>query len=472
MQQNGEQNNGTGRILVVDDEDFVLKSMMHLLRKMGHDVHAATCAAEALDRLEAVAPDMIFLDMHMPDKKGMDVLQAVRGRNSQTGVAILTGYGDVREAVEAMKLGADDYLLKPSSPDEIAATVQRVLKMRGLEREVHRLRERLGEASDLTATLGPSPAMRRVASTIETVAATDMTVLIEGESGVGKEVVARAIHARSNRQEGPFVPVDCGAIPETLFESELFGHEKGAFTGAASDRAGKIEEAAGGTLLLDEIGNLSTDAQAKLLRVLQEKSYSRVGSDKQRQADVRVLAASNANLNPAGQDGHFRADLYYRLAEFTICVPPLRERLEDIPWLAEKFLLEANDALGKTIAELSEDAARFLAQQAWPGNVRELRHAVRRAAMHCTGNRLVPANFDEGGDASQGSRCPDALNCRKMLTEGRPMRDVVSDVVADVERCLIEEALAAADGNKAEAARTLAIDRRSLYTKLKTLGLE
>mgnify|MGYP006274279239 CR=1 FL=1 len=460
-----------GRILVVDDEAVVRNTMKHLLEKAGHEVHTASCGRQALERVEEVVPDMLFLDVDMPGMNGMDVLRAVRERDSHTGVVILTGIGDVRDAVKAMKLGADDYILKPSSTEEIAAAVERVLRVRALQRELHRARERLGETSDLEAVLGSSEAMRRVASKIKMVAPTDIAVLIEGESGVGKEVVARTIHAHGSRADGPFVPVDCGAIAENLFESELFGHEKGAFTGAESARAGRIEEAAGGTLLLDEIGNLSANAQAKLLRVLQEKTYSRVGSDLRREADVRILAATNTDLVSASGDGRFRKDLYFRLAEFTLLVPPLRERPEDIPKLAEKFVLEANDTLGTSIRGISEEAARFLAEQPWPGNVRELRHAVRRATMHCTGDMLARTDCAEGTTAADSPEAPDSFSYKKMLLEGVPMWDIVSTVASDVERQLIEEALSAADGNKTEAAKMLSIDRKSLYNKLKTFGM-
>jgi two-component system response regulator HydG len=441
------------RILVVDDEERMVQLLQGSLRNQGHEVTGVTRGQEALDLVRREPFDVVLTDLRMEPVDGMAVIAGVKAESPETAVVVLTAYGEIETAVAAMSRGACQYLTKPCNFDEVALVVQQALDQSALHRQNRALRRSAAALLGDRELVGRSPAMRALKELIAKVAPSEATVLIRGESGSGKELVARALHAASPRAEGPFIAVNCAAIPETLLESELFGYRKGAFTGADSDREGLFEAARGGTLFLDEIGEAGSAVQSKLLRVLEERKINRVGDPREREVNVRVVAATNRPLEQAIADGRFRQDLYYRLLVFPVDVPPLRQRLDDLPELARSFL----QGFGRQQA-LPASTLRRMRTYAWPGNVRELRNLVERAHILAGSGSIRDEHvlLEVGGAAAQqgGEALPGDLN------------------LENHERRLIREALQRAGGNKSLAARMLGITRRTLYSRLKLLGLE
>lgn len=437
-----------GRILVVDDDPLMLDFLKEALSRQGYNVDTAEGGEEALRKVEEKGYDLVITDVRMPGVDGMTVLESVKRNFAETEVVVITAYGTIRNAVEAMKMGAYDYLTKPFSVDEVEVVVQRALERKRLISENIRLKRELEKVQGLRALIGQSPGMRKVLEMIEMVAPTKATVLIQGESGTGKELVADAIHRLSPRRDGPFVKVNCAAIPESLVESELFGHEKGAFTHAVKRSRGRFEIADGGTLLLDEIGEITLAVQAKLLRVLQDGTFQRVGGEGTIKVDVRVIATTNRDLWRAVQDGKFREDLYYRLHVVPIYIPPLRERKEDIPLLIQHFLKMYGKREGKEGLTVSEKAMEVLMDYDWPGNIRELENAVERAVILAKGKVLKPEHFLIGN----------------MLREKEP--DWGPLTLAEMERRLILKTLREEGGNRTRTAQRLGISVRTLRNKL------
>jgi len=437
------------RVLVVDDDQSSRELLSRILTAAGHRVTALADGREALAALEAGdPPDLVVSDIRMSEVDGLQVTDAYRRQAPDTPVILVTAFGNIDGAVDAIRRGATDYISKPYDVDAIQLTVARALKQRELAAENRSLRRGLREKYKLENVVGRSEAMLHVYKTAARVASTDATVLIQGESGTGKELVARAIHAASPRAGGPFVAVDCGAIAEGVLESELFGHARGAFTGAQQARRGLFEEAQHGTLFLDEIGDVGPNLQARLLRALQEGTIRRVGTNESISVDVRVVAASNRDLEVAVKDGGFRADLYYRLAVVTIRIPPLRERREDILLLAEHFAQKHGRSEGSAISPAARD---LLVAYDWPGNVRELENSVARALALNPSGVVVPEDLPEavrGGGAPTPRRGPD-------LTD-RP-------TLEELERRYAAQVLQETGGNKTRAAEILGIDRKTLY---------
>jgi two-component system nitrogen regulation response regulator GlnG len=407
--------------------------------------------------------------MMLPGMDGMEVLKRTRELDQELPVVFITAHADSRGAVKAIKAGAHDYLSKPFDNNEVIRVVHRALAERELKLKVRELSNQLKGSSPLQEKMGPSDAVARLVSEVNRVAQSDFTVIIIGETGSGKEVVARAIYDTSSRSKGPFIPVDCGAIPETLLESELFGHERGAFTGAEIQKPGKFEVAQGGTIFLDEISNMPLGSQAKLLRVLQEKKVYRVGGTKPINVDVRLLVASNQDLHELALSGSFRRDLFYRLNEFTISIPPLRERKEDIPYLAKRFLDSANTELSKQIKGFSESAINVLFSYNWPGNVRQLRSIIRRASLLAddliTEKHLELKRVDVPGMAFTPK------------VQGAPwknlsLKEILQQSITAVEREVLDQVLKQTGGNKAKAARLLQIDYKTIHEKVKKLGIQ
>jgi len=456
------------RILVADDDATNRKLLAAVFQAEGFEVIAATDGAEALQRIAAEPPDLVLLDVRMPGLSGIDTLRRIRETAPQLPVIMLTSHGEIADAVEATKLGALDFLVRPIPNEKLILAAGRALERQKLEGEVRDLRRRLSAAGDLVRMMGPSEQVRKLVRQVEEVAPTLLTVLILGETGTGKELVARAIHHQSGREKGPFIPLDCGAIPETLVESELFGHEKGAFSGAERKREGHFQAAEGGTLFLDEIGNLTSATQGKLLRVLQERRVQPLGASRSVPVDVRVIAATNEALEQQVSDGKFRQDLFYRLAEFNIRLPPLRERREDIVPLALRFLEEAGLELRRPVGSLAPQAQEILGSHRWPGNVRELRNVVRQAVLQ---SREVVIQAEEIGRliGAAGKKPPVSAAPTR---PGASLREVAAAAALEAEKQAIVEALRASRGNKSEAARMLRTDFKTLHLKMKRYGLQ
>ena len=445
------------RILVVDDEASLRRIAQYRLAEAGYAVELAEDGAKALDALAASLPDLVITDLKMPGISGEDLVREVLRREPGTPVIVVTGHGTVEGAVRAMKDGVADYVLKPVSWDEMLVTVQRVLDAALLRRDNARLRSELTERTRFDGILGTSGPMRALFAQMERLRNVDTTVLLQGESGTGKELVARALHFQGHRATGPFVAVNCGAIPKGLVESQLFGHERGAFTGADRLHRGHFEMAHGGTLFLDEVGEVPPPAQVTLLRVLTEKRVTRLGGEKATDVDVRVVAATNRDLEAAVADGDFRKDLYYRLAVVPLVLPPLRERREDVLPLAESFVRR----FAKGGATISPQAAAALTAYDWPGNVRELENAMERAAVL-------------GGDA----RTISVADLPAALREPAPPPSETADFPADgvdlaaIERAWIRKALTHTGGNRTRAAKLLGISRQTLLYRLEKHGID
>ena len=451
--------------MVVDDEENLLHFLSKLLKGEGYRVKTAETGAKALERVQRSDFDLAILDIKLPDMDGVAVLRAFREVVPEANVVMITAYGSIESAVEAMKAGAYDYIVKPFRAEEILKVVHKALEQGRLWREVLRLRREVERKYSFENIVGKSQAMQEVFRQIEKVSASKSTVLIAGESGTGKELVAKAIHYRSDRRNRPFVVIDCGAIPENLQESELFGHIKGSFTGAVSTKRGLFEEANGGTLFLDEVGDLSAPSQAKLLRVLQEGSIRRLGETKTIQVDVRVIAATNKDLAGLLREGRFREDLYYRLNVVPIVLPPLRQRREDIPLLVECFIHRYAAAAKKEVRRISPCAMELLFSYRWPGNVRELEHAIECAVLFCDKETL------EEELLPQEVRNQREQICLQVPEAPLGLKEAVEKMSQELERGLIERALDGMGGNRSAAARLLGISRRALLYKMKAYGI-
>jgi len=429
------------------------------LKTAGFEVDQAG-SAEAGIRLADNA-DLIITDLRLPGMDGLQLLSSLRERGMQTPIVVMTAFGSIETAVEAMKAGAVDFLPKPFSLDHLMAVVGKALELRKLRDENRQLREELGQRYQFDNIVGRSPVMREIFATLERVAPSRATVLLAGESGVGKDMIARAIHHHSPRRDRPFVKINCTALPENLMESELFGYEKGAFTGANVTKPGKFEQADTGTVFLDEIGDVPPAIQVKLLRILQEREFERLGSNKVRHIDVRVLAATNVDLREALEQGTFREDLYYRLNVMPISIPPLRERREDIPFLAEHFVQKLWKDVGSVAHAISEEAIQKLMQYHWPGNVRELENVIERSLVLASGPELTAADIRL--DSAPRAHRPSA-GSEYGIPEGMTLDEY--------EKAIIRDALKRANNNKSQAARMLGLTRNALRYRLTQMGIE
>ena len=438
------------RILIVDDERSVRKSLQEWFLEDGFDVETAEDGHEALRVMDSGPFDIFIVDLKMPGMDGITLQKRILEGDREATVIILTAYASVDTAVEALKQGAFDYVTKPVDPDDLSHLVRNALRQKDLSEENLRLRERVSEMNLPSPIVGGSPAMRRILEMIRTVAETDSTVVILGESGTGKELFARAIHAQSHRRFAPIVTVNCGAIPETLLESELFGHEKGAFTGAQYRRKGKVELAHGGTLFLDEIGDITPKMQVDLLRVLETHTFSRLGGNKEVHSDFRLVCATNRNLERLVEEGRFREDLYYRIKVFSLELPPLRERAEDILPLARHFVSRFAQSMGKPVKGFAPEAEALLESYRWPGNVRELENAIERAMVIGRDPEIrardLPLRVENGSSPETSSL--EALEKEHII---RVMREM--------------------EGNVTRSAKVLGIDRATLYNKMKKYGI-
>jgi two-component system nitrogen regulation response regulator GlnG len=455
-----------GKILVVDDEPEIRAILSECLAAAGFQSAEAGNGAEAVAAVQAERPAVILLDVTMPGTGGMEALPELKRIAPDVPVIMCTAHVDVPTAVRAMQLGAYDYLTKPFDPELLLLTVKRALERQDLLARIDELKSQ-GEGISLADRMGSSRAIQSVIQQVAQVARSSFTVLVQGETGTGKELVARAIHNQSSRRDKPFVAVDCGAIPETLVESELFGYEKGAFTGAVRRKDGQFQAAGGGTVFLDEIGNLPLATQAKLLRALEERQVTPLGATRPVSVDARIIAASNVNLEEETRAGRFRPDLYYRLNEFGISLPPLRNRREDIAHLARRFLDEVSMELRRPVRGISDDAMELLGRHDWPGNVRELKNVIRKAALLADDvitPELLPALGARGAPGRPAAVAP-AVGGELSL------REVAEVAAVDAERRAIRQALEAAKGNKSQAARLLRTDYTTLHAKMKRYGI-
>ncbi len=454
-------------IMIVDDDALICEMLGYIIEGEGLAPLVAHTGEAALKKVPQEKPDLMLVDFKMPGMNGMEVMNKAKALDPDLPVVMITAYADIEGAVEAIRAGFYDYLAKPFDNQDVVRVIHRALSEVRLKRKLRRLSGRVKANEFLRELMGPSDAVTRLITDVNSVADTDFSVLILGETGSGKELVSQALHRSSLRAEAPFVAIDCGAIPEPLFESELFGHEKGAYTGADHHKPGKFEMAHGGTLFLDEISNMPMGSQSKLLRALQDRKIYRVGGNKSREVDVRMLAASNLDLESQAVKGDFRDDLFYRLNEFTIRVPPLRERREDILYLAKRFLDQTSKELDKQVKGLSENSVRALLSHSWPGNVRQLKTTIRRAVLIADGV-ITEEHLDLNSGVAAAKMPPKAAD---VAWQGEPLREVVRHCLATVERQVIEQVLQRTGGNKAKAARLLQVDYKTLHTKVKALGI-
>ena len=457
------------KILVVDDEESLREFLEIMLKRDGYNVTIASNGEEALKHLKKMSFDLIITDLQMPKINGMEVLAAAKDHDPDMVVIVVTAFGSTESAVEAMKLGAYDYITKPFKIDEIKLIIKKALERRTLSRENLLLKKELGNKYHFGNLVGSADSMIKVYDLIQRVSQTKTNVLITGESGTGKELVAKAVHYNGPLKDQPFVTVNCGAIPENLMESEMFGHKKGSFTGAISDKMGLFEAANGGTIFLDEIGELPHSIQVKLLRVLQEKTFKKVGGIDDIKVSVRVIAATNKELSEEVSKGKFREDLFYRLNVIHVILPPLRERKDDVPVLAQHFLEKHSDNLSKKIKRISKDAMEILRNYDYPGNVRELENIIERAVALESGaailpESLPPATFHPGGQMPR----MDSMVALKITQEGISLEDIVGTI----EKDLLQKALKKAGGVKKKAAKLLGISFRSIRYRLEKYGME
>ncbi len=444
-------------ILVVDDEEVMRESLAAWLREDGYAVVTAASGREAIEKARAKDFAIYFIDLKMPGGiDGIETMMEIRSLHAEASIIIITAYATVDTAITAMKEGAQEYIVKPCNPEEISLLVSRIIKVKNLQRENIILRKKLTKQYSFRDIISKSPKMHDIFELVNQVASLRSTVLLQGESGTGKELLARAIHFSGERAARPFVGVSCAALAETLLESELFGHEKGSFTGAAVQKKGKFELADGGTIFLDEIGDISSKLQMDLLRILQEKKFYRVGGSEELQVDVRVIAATHVNLQDAVNDGKFRDDLFYRLNVINIQIPPLRERREDIPLLARHFVERVAHELGKDVTDITESALKLLLEHDWPGNVRELENAVERAIVTCKNRFLSEEDFlfldQQRGERKEWAAPPNMT-------------------LDDMEKQMIAATLQRTRGNIKEAAAILGIDRSTIYERIKKYNL-
>ena len=453
----------TTQILIVDDDPGHLISVKTVIRSWGYAVETADDGSDAVDMVKSTPVDLILMDVRMTKMSGIEALKQIKAYNPAIPVIIMTAYSSVDSAVEAIKSGAYDYLIKPMDFDVLKLTIERASEHAGLREENRALKEHLQADYDIANFIGRSQPMKKLVEMMSMIAPSEATVLITGESGTGKELIARSLHFNSPRKEKPLVVVNCAAITETLLESELFGHEKGSFTGADKRREGRFMQADQGTIFLDEIAETSSTMQAKLLRALQEKEIQRVGGEETLKVDVRIIAATNRNLEKEVATGNFREDLFYRLNVMPLIVPPLKERREDIPLLAQHFLKKFAEKNRKTIKGFIPLAMDMLLNYPWPGNVRELENTIERAVILVTGEHITEAQL------------PLSITEQYVAFENRPTgaNQILDGThsLEDIEKEAIIAALTASGGNKAEAARRLGITRKTLHNKLKSYGL-
>jgi DNA-binding NtrC family response regulator len=458
----GDEETPKGRIFIVDDDRIILDSLGEFLRLEGYEADGATDVAGALEALGREPYNVVITDVNMPGADGFELLRIIGQRYPDVVVIMITGYGTIESAVEAIKMGAYDYLTKPIIDDEIRLVVERALNQQALVREVHTLRKQLDERYGLDSIVGHDYKMLKIFDLIEAVAGSKVTVLIQGESGTGKSLVARAIHHRSERRDKPFIEVSCGAIPETLLESELFGHVRGAFTGAVSNKEGKFKAADGGTLFLDEISTASPALQVKLLRAMQDRQFEPVGSNKTETVDVRVLLATNVDLEKEVAEGRFRQDLFYRINVVNITLPDLSSRIGDIPLLAQSFLRRYCGQMKKELLGFTDQAIEYLQRYHWPGNVRELENVVERAVVLTKSRHIdvddLPPKLVESAAATPA---PDVY---------RPQS--LKEALEEPEKRIIEAALRAHGWNRQATAQALDINRTTLYKKMKRYKLD
>ncbi|HEY1957651.1 MAG TPA: sigma-54 dependent transcriptional regulator [Polyangiaceae bacterium] len=450
------------RVLVVDDEENIRLVLRTLLRKHGYEVEVADSAEAALALVDSFGPDVILTDVRMPKMSGLDLLATLKAKNALATVIVMSAYGSIDLALEAIQAGAYDYVSKPFKADEVVLALRKAEERETLRRENRALKEQISQQAQFESMLAKSPQMVEVFRTITKIADFKTTVLVTGESGVGKELVAKALHSRSSRKSGPFVAINCGAIPENLLESELFGHKKGAFTDATSDKRGLFEEASTGTLFLDEIGELPLNLQVKLLRVLQEETIRRLGDSRDMKVDVRIVAATHRDLTAEVKAGRFREDLFYRINVLHVALAPLRERREDIPLLIDHFVAKNNSRLGTRIRGVSPEARKILLEYGWPGNVRELENTIERAMVLCESDAIGATDLPE--------RVREALDPVQVQLRSGELS--VKKTVAAVEQILITRALKKTGGNRTRAAELLEISHRALLYKIKDYKIE
>jgi DNA-binding NtrC family response regulator len=451
------------KILVVDDSQDLCELLSMALTDAGYLVKVLYCGGQVVKEVLKNPPDLVLLDVSLPDADGRELLKELKKIDKALVVIMMTGAGGAKDVVDAIKAGAFDYIVKPFINEELLLVVKRALENRSLHDEMNYLKSELAKKSLVSEMIGESPAFQQMLKKIKTVAQTNITVVLHGESGVGKELVADMIHRESLRRDKPYIPVDCGAIPDNLVESELFGHKKGAFTGALADRKGKFEQADGGTLFLDEVTNLPEVAQVKLLRVLEDhKVWCLGGGAKAADVDVRIIAASNIDLTAAVKQNKFRNDLFHRLNEFYILIPPLRERKEDIALIASHFIKKANREFNKSVKGITSEALKRLLAYHWPGNIRELRNVIRMAVLSTESDHITASNLPLTVNEHQHEHTD---------TEELNPEMALEDVVRNLEGKLIRDALVRAGGNKVKAAALLHLDRKSLYRKMSKLGI-
>ncbi len=456
-------NSTRGSLLLVDDDIPLRQSMAEFLRSCGLQTETSGTCQEALDRMKERQFDVVICDVHLPDHDGFNLLKWAVKNTPETAVILLTGYGTIENAVEAIRIGAFDYLTKPLIEDELTFSIERALGQRRIVQENKSLRAQLDQRFGLGKIIGRDYKMQKMFDLIESVADTKTTVLILGENGTGKTMTARAIHQSSSRRDKPFVEVACGSLPDSLLESELFGHVAGSFTGAVKDKEGKFLQADGGTLFLDELATASPSLQVKLLRVLQDREFEPVGGNKTIKVDVRLILATNANLEEMVAKGEFRQDLYYRINVITLTQPPLRERIGDIPLLLEHFLNDFREQTGKKVEGFSEDAIQLLQQHNWPGNVRELVNIVERSVVLCK-NPVIDVD-----DLPESVRKLSHLSAGHIAHIGNtPLKKAL----ADPERQILLEALEQNGWNRQQTAAMLGINRTTLYKKMKKFGID
>ncbi|KKB48381.1 sigma-54-dependent transcriptional regulator [Parabacteroides gordonii] len=448
------------KIVVADDEPRICKMICRLLTDEGYDVMPVENGREAVEALLSFQPDVILLDQQMPVMTGVEALEEIKQIAPNQVVLFVTAFGSISLAVDAVKKGAYDFIEKPFDNDKLLLTVGRAVEHSRMKGEISNLKKSLGEKK--SAVIGDNTGLKQVMTQVRRVAETNATVLIHGESGTGKELIARAVHDNSLRSQGPFVAINCGAIPLTLMESELFGHERGAFTDAKEAKAGTFERADGGTLFLDEVGELPLDAQVKLLRVLEERRITRIGGKKAIPVDVRIVTATNRNLDDEVKNGHFRLDLLYRLNVFTLILPPLRERKEDIPLLTNFFIRKYNRTLSLDVQSVSPEAISLLTSYDWPGNVRDLENAIQSSMILCTGGVIRPEHLP---DRIKGYELAEAQ------TVSGNSGNSIREINAQMEKELIIEALKKHNFNRTLTAEALNISRKTLFNKMKRYGL-
>jgi len=447
----------SARILIVDDEVNIRGALVTLLEKKGYQVHGAGTGEEALEQLAATAADLVLTDLKMPGIGGIEFIRRLKATWPDTEVVVMTAYGSIDTAVEAMRYGAYDYLTKPIDRERFSVVVEKALERHVLATENKHLRDRLETRMRFDQMVGDSEPMQRVYQLVEMVADSDVTVLLTGESGTGKELISRAIHHKSPRAGGPFITMNCGALPDNLFESELFGYEKGAFTGAMATKVGRFELANGGTLLLDEVGELSLKSQVDFLRVLETKEFRRLGGTRLITVGVRIIAATNRNLEEAVKQGDFREDLYYRLNVVPIRLPPLRDRADDIPLLVDRFLVECATQHHREPKDVSREAMRLFRVYGWPGNIRQLRNLMERLVVTVRDKTIQPEHLPEEIQASKE-------NAHTLLvTLGTSLEQIEKDV--------IQQTLAEVTNHREHAAKLLGISLRTLQYKIKEYGI-